>query len=442
MNRFDFLALGNAAIALIALYQLRPCTLLLAGNNALVSLGLGKIQQYGPPASSAYLPIYVFSDENLGTAFAIMAISLASLVGFTIIAARQHARIGPEAPVVPRPVLIVIAIYLVLLAGSTATVVSGPYVRGQEIRYDMNFGGLNALICSLVVYELVRRRLLFLISPRKAFGIIFVIFAATGYAKGGTGFPTGYLVASAVLMLPHSGVARRLGDTARIALVLGGLVFFALMVRTVRSTLHEVGTGAIAAFGQGLTGSDGEQGTSGGDPLATTNATQSADHILECVTLYDGGVSREWRSIYDVIEYTFKPSFLQDTFGWQRSQEAAWELADHFVHGGGLNILGEFYWNGGFLCVFIMATALSFFCFILDKNWRSSPFCLLMLTQFAPPFLMGYGYGFAQASRGAINGLLVAAVYKGLSIISAGKFARARQPDAVANLAASPSPGL
>ena len=128
----------------------------------------------------------------------------------------------------------------------------------------------------------------------------------------------------------------------------------------------------------------------------------SADHILECVTLYDGGVSREWRSIYNVIEYTFKPSFLQDTSGGSVPKKPRGTLADHFVHGGGLNILGEFYWNGGFLCVFIMATALSFFCFILDKNWRSSPFCLLMLTQFGPPFLMGYGYGFAQASRGAI----------------------------------------
>lgn len=442
MNRFDFLVLGNAAIALIALYQLRPCTLLLAGNNALVSLSLGKIQQYGPPASSAYLPIYVFSDENLGTAFAIMAISLASLLGFTIIAARRHARIGPEAPAVPKAVLIAIAVYLVMLTVSTGTVFTGAYVVGQSSRFDMNLGGANALICSLVVYELVRRRLLFLISARKAFGIIFVIFAVTGYAKGGTGFPTGYLVVSAVLMLAHSGVARRLGSMARIAVAMGIVVFVALMVRTIRTTLHEEGTGAIMAFVQNLTASDHDQEAGGKTPLETTNASQGADHMLECITLYDGGVSREWRSIYDVFEYTFKPSFLTQTFEWERSIEPAWELREHFVHGGGINILGEFYWNGGFLCVLIMATALSFFCFILDKNRRSSPFCLLMLTQFGPPFLMGYGYGFAQTARGAINGLLVAAVYKVLSIISAGKFARARQPDAVANLAASPSAGL
>lgn len=440
MNRFDLLVLGNAAIALIALYQLRLCTLILATNNTLISMALGKVQRYGP--SVTYLPVYVFSDENLTTAYFVMGISLASLVGFTIIAARRHVRIGPEAPAVPRAVLIAIAVYLVLLTVSTGTVFTGAYVVGQETRFDMNLGGANALLCSLVVYELVRRRLLFAISARKAFGIIFVIFAATGYAKGGTGFPTGYLVASAVLMLPRTGDAKRLASMARIAAAVGIVVFLAFLVRTVRVTLYEEGGRAIAAFAQNVTAPGSEEETGGKGLLGTTNASQGADHLLECITLYDGGVSREWRSIYDVVEYTFKPSFLQDTFGWQRSQEAAWELADHFVHGGGLNILGEFYWNGGFLCVLIMATALSFFCFILDKNWRSSPFCLLMLTQFGPPFLMGYGYGFAQASRGAINGLLVAAVYKGLSIISAGKFARARQPDAVANLAASPSAGL
>ena len=441
MNRFDLLLIGNAAIALVALYQLRVCTLLLAGNNALVSLSLGSIQRYGPPASEAFLPVYVFSDENLSTAFVVMAISLASLVVFTIVSARRRVRIGPDAPAVPRPVLIAIAVYLVLFAASTSTVLTGTYVAGQETRYDMNVGGLHALICSLVVYELVRRRLLFLISARKAFFVIFVVFAAIGYAKGGTGFPTGYLVVSAVLMLPHSGAARRLRNMARIAGALGIVLFLSLMVRTVRASLHEEGLGAVRAFVEGATKSEAGRETRSEGLEGTANATQSATHILECATLYDGGVSREWRSIYDVVEYTFKPSFLMRTFGWKRSIEGAWELRDHFYHGGGLNVLGEFYWNGGFLCVAIMATALSFFCFVIDRKWRASPFWLLMLTQFAPPFLMGYGYGVAHASRGAINGLLVAVVYKGLSAISIGKFAGASKPDSVANPAASPAVG-
>lgn len=81
-------------------------------------------------------------------------------------------------------------------------------------------------------------------------------------------------------------------------------------------------------------------------------------------------------------------------------------------------MLGEFYWNGGFLCVVIMATALSFFCYVADRKYRASPFWLMMVSQFAPSFLMGYGYGFAQVARGAINGLLVAAAYKSYVVLS------------------------
>jgi len=432
---------GNAVIALIALYQLRVCTLLLAGNNMLVSLSLGTIQRYGPPSSQTYLPVYVFSDENLAKASFIMAISLASLVVFTVVSARRHVRIGPDAPGVPKPVLIALATYLVLLAASTGTVFTGEYVVGQEARFDMNAGGLHALAYSLVVYELVRRRLLFAISAWKAFFMIFVVFVVTGYAKGGTGFATGYLVVSAVLLLPHSGASRQLRNMARIAVVIGGLLFLAMMVRSVRATLHEEGTEAIKSFVEGTAKSEAEREERGAGLESTANAPQSATHILECITVYDSGVSREWRSIYDVVEYTFKPSFLLRTFGWKRSVEAAWELRDHFIHGGGINVLGEFYWNGGFLCVLIMATALSFFCFVLDDRWRASPFWLLMLTQFAPSFLMGYGYGFTQVSRGAINGLLVAVVYAAFSRVFIGKSAGAPKSDSVASLAVSPSAG-
>ena len=83
--------------------------------------------------------------------------------------------------------------------------------------------------------------------------------------------------------------------------------------------------------------------------------------MLLCTTLYDSGSSRNWRSIYNVLEYTLMPSFLVRWLGWNRSIEPAWELASHFVHGGGINVLGELYWNGGLLCVAVVATAIAFF---------------------------------------------------------------------------------
>jgi hypothetical protein len=411
VNNFDILTLGNAVIVVVALYQLRICTLILAGNNMLVTMALGTIARYGPPASQSFVPVYVFSDENLATAFGIMAISLASLVGFTIVSARQHVRIGPDAPSVPRALLVAIAGYLVLYSGSMTTVLTDSY-GGRVERYDLNLGGAHALICSLVVYELARRRLLFLITARKAFLIMIVIFTATGYARGGTGLTTGYLLTSACLMLPHAGASRRLRNLARVTVALLAVVTLSLMVRSVRATLHEEGTEAIRSFVDTAAGAEEARETQGEGLEAGANASQYAAHILECITMYDSGFSREWRSIYNVVEYTFKPSFLIGRLGGKRSIEAAWELADHFIQGGGIDVIGEFYWNGGFLCVVIMATALSFFCFIVDRKYRASPFWLMMLSQFAPSFLMGYGYGFAQVARGAINGLVVAGAYK------------------------------
>ena len=203
----------------------------------------------------------------------------------------------------------------------------------------------------------------------------------------------------------------------------------------VRTTLHDQGTKSVSLVIDSIIESEADRERTSEGPETTANAGQTAAHILECVTLWDAGISREWRSIYDVIEYTFKPSFLLRALGWKRSIEAPWELREHFVHGGGINILGEFYWNGGFLCVVVMATALAFFCYTIDKKWRASPFWLLMLTQFAPTFLMAYGYGFAQTSRGAINGLLVFGAYRGLSSLGLVDSVDAAKPDATASLA-------
>jgi hypothetical protein len=137
--------------------------------------------------------------------------------------------------------------------------------------------------------------------------------------------------------------------------------------------------------------------------------------MLMCEALYDNGISRQWRSIYDVIEYTFKPSFLERWLGWERSIDSRWELGHYYTHLGGIFVLGEFYWNGGWLCVMVMVTLLSFFASIVDMRYRASPFWLMMLVQFAPSLLMGCGYGFAQISRGAINGLLATGTYWALS---------------------------
>jgi hypothetical protein len=233
------------------------------------------------------------------------------------------------------------------------------------------------------------------------------------YLRGATGITTGYLITAAVLLLPRTGAAKRIGNVVRITAVLLGILACSSIVRGVRTTIQSQGSEAVSAFIDGALAIEQSRDERAEGLESIANASQSATLMLVCITLYETGVSREWRSIYNVVEYTFVPSFFMSWFGWTRSIDAPWEIREYgFEHGGGMNVLGEFYWNGGWPCVLVMATALSLFAFIVDKKYRESPFWLMMAVQFAPSFLMGYGYGLAQVSRGAINGLLVTGVYK------------------------------
>jgi hypothetical protein len=410
----------SAIAALVALYQLRLCTLILAANNLLLSRSLASIERWGPPASQRFLPVYLFSDENLTTAAVILSFSLVTMVIFMILFQRKRVRIGPTAPAIPKPLLVAIGLYLVAYTGSAQSIFSSAYATDQQFRYDMELAGGHALICSLLLYEIVRQRLLGLTTARRAFLVMFVAIGIPHYMRGGTGLTTGYLTAAAILLLPRTGAARRLTNMVRIGAIISAVLAISFVVRTTRAVLYLEGASAISTSIKNAFEMENSREESSEGVESVANASQQAAHILMCITLYDGGNSRNWRSIYNVVEYTFIPSFFVRWFGWKRSIEAAWELAANFIHGGGINVLGEFYWNGGYLCVVIMATALSFFCALVDWRYRSSPFWLMMLCQFAPTFLGGYGYGFAQVSRGAINGLVVASIYWILSRLRLG----------------------
>ena len=142
----------------------------------------------------------------------------------------------------------------------------------------------------------------------------------------------------------------------------------------------------------------------------TGNGVQYAAHVLACISLYEAGISREWRSIYESLANTFRPSFLQEPLGLWRPKEAAWELGEYYVHGGGIFVLGELYWNGGYPCAIIVLTALLWFCWRCDSGPRTGFTWLLILCNFAPSLLQGTGYGFSQITRGAVNGGIALAI--------------------------------
>ena len=136
------------------------------------------------------------------------------------------------------------------------------------------------------------------------------------------------------------------------------------------------------------------------------NGSQYAAHVLECIQLYQGGVSREWKSIYLPLEYTFKPAAVINALGLTRSEEAAWELARYFIHGGGIYLLGELYWNGGYLCVVLVFLGIAWWSYLCDTRSADSFFWCVCACFFYVGLLQGMGYGFAQVSRGMINGLI------------------------------------
>ena len=135
------------------------------------------------------------------------------------------------------------------------------------------------------------------------------------------------------------------------------------------------------------------------------NGDQGAAHVLMCTALQEHGFDREWRSITGALEYTYKPSILVRYLGLQRSPEAAWELMGHFPHGGGVNIFGELYWNGGWLCMIVMGLAVVGAILYIDRGAHYSVWLLALSFAITPNLVQGYGYGYAQTFRGLANGL-------------------------------------
>jgi hypothetical protein len=207
------------------------------------------------------------------------------------------------------------------------------------------------------------------------------------------------------------GEPRPLRRWATLGGSMAALVLFSLTVRSVRATFWQDGAESLSSLQQTLSDDDERIARTGEGVETMGNGVQYAAHVLECVELYESGLSREWRSVYLPVVYTFQPKFIMLMLDLERPKEAAWELADYFIHGGGIFTLGELYWNGGYVCVLLVFAGLLWFCWLCDTRWRTSFVWLLLLCEFAPNTLQGMGYGFAQVSRGIFNGLIALGCY-------------------------------
>lgn len=412
MNDFDVLLVVNVLLLLVALVRLRPATLILLGDQAIALRALATIRHYGRPSSQDYLPLSLFSDDRLDAAWWVFAIATVIVACSLAVGSSRTPENSAKLPAVPRWVLAVIAAYVLAYTFRSNTILSGSYVDVlSHPNYTFEFGGVTVLLYSVVLYELVRRVRERSLSPLRALVVLALMFLFTEFLKGHAGVAVGYLVCAPVLLFGANASTGELRRRAALwafgAVVLAVVVAFA--VRFTRPILAAEGAGAIQSTIAFVTESESAENRrrTGEGAEMVGNGAQSACHVLECTQLYDTGHSREWRSLYLTIVYTFQPTFIIEPLGIARQKEAAWELADYFTHGGGINVLGELYWNGGYLCLVLGYGLIVVLAWLCDtRAARSFPW-LILATQFTPTLLEGGHYGFVMVMRGFFNGLLV-----------------------------------
>ncbi|MBN8610220.1 MAG: hypothetical protein J0L92_06535 [Deltaproteobacteria bacterium] len=412
--------------AAFAFVRMRPAILVFSANHAAVVLGLMHIDEGGRPLRYAYNPQFLFETDTVARALEICLVPTILLACAALVPGPTNPPPRRSLPRIPTPLLVIIGGYLLLIAASSRTIFEASYTSVDQGSSGGLTGGIYPLAWAFVLLAMRERIDAGAIRPSRAFAGVVALLVVLDFSKGSTGLAAGVFVA-ALLLVYVPGMLRDAAatqprtsadtsaasepratprQTARVlgiaAVIVVALVTLVVLIRGSRAEMSRVGVvDALAAATETLAADDDVVGIE-----SRANGDQGAVHVLMCAALYDGGISREWRSVWGPFEYTFKPSLLMRWLNLTRSPEAAWELMDYFIHLGGINTFGEFYWNGGFLCLFVMSFLLIGALFWLDVASRWSTVALAMSCAVIPNLVQGYGYGFAQIFRGFSNGAL------------------------------------
>jgi hypothetical protein len=409
MLTFEVLFALNLALGAVALVRHRAGTFVIIANVCNILRTFSTIAEFGQPRSQRFLPASVFDPSRLTTAANIFAVVTFVAMIAVALPSPKHQERAPLPPL-PHWLMGLLASYFIILTLSTKTVFSAAYGDAARGNFDVPQGGLVTLLQGLVLYELYRRVRTNGLTALQAFGLFFMFLVVTDYSKGATGIATGFIFAASFLFFGHTG--RSWLRPIKVGAVLATVTILTLFVRGVRSSLYTEGTSAVTAVSQQLVSAEDTRAETGQGIDSNTNGVQYASHVLECVTLYDSGYSREWRSLYDPIVYTFQPSFLMEMLGKERAIEPAWELASYFIHGGGIAIFGEMYWNGGFPCVFLVTSLAFLMAYIADTRTNGGFGWVILYCMYASGLFMGVGYGLTYLFRATSNTLLVVGLYK------------------------------
>lgn len=406
----DPLLYAAILVAVWSLLKMRIGLFFIAINQAIVLRAFSGIVLYGQPKTQAFLPGALFAPSAVETAIGIFAISVPLTALFAVLPYRGAQASEPAVlPAIPRWVLAVMGLYFVVYAVSLRTIFTTQYAGQGQIIFDAPSGGLQGFATGAFIYELYRRVRVGSLTPLRASGYLFGLLFITDYSKGGTGLATSYLLAGVALFFStRTGLRHRL---LPVGAVLIAVTLTAMFIRTARTTLHQGGTSTLVEAAESIQTAESRRAETGEGLEDRMNGPQLAAHTLECVWLYDTGRSREWRSYYLPFIYTFQPSFLLKPLGITRPKEAAWELGDYFIHGGGIFCWGEMYWNGGYFCVFVVTLAMVALAWLVDTRRDRSLWLVLFACMFTPTLLQGTQYGITYPMRGLANSILAAILF-------------------------------
>jgi oligosaccharide repeat unit polymerase len=184
------------------------------------------------------------------------------------------------------------------------------------------------------------------------------------------------------------------------------LLFFFNMLADVRATAHRIG------FEQAIDSSMSSSGSLINHPMKVNLLPQMYWHLLHCVDLYQMNVRLDGRTFFDLIPEAI-PQDISDFFHIQRPLSAAWRLAGYRIHGGGMFVIAEGYWNFGMPGALCVAVILAIIAAKLEHWFRAQePILSCSYFGFLGTFGFGIYYGLQSFMRAFESSLVLALALK------------------------------
>jgi|GEM_PF-6709631 len=360
----DF-SLGNYRVfnfSASCLFALSLCYLLFNQQYLIAAFGLGMylVQITGillniyfdQIRASGWLVMDIFKPDYLNIANLTLVVSIACFLYVGMLFGKNNSkslRRNDQNDRYQFKSLVEISL-LIFLTGSTLTILSAPsslvesgYGGGQaEFAEPSSFGyiiGLS-LLCSSIFMFLYKRKktdwlsMFFLLS-----GVLIVInFNLLRGDRDGTLTFFVTLFAAYFIYSKKSG----LGKVLRLSIGGVGLYLVLIFMGEIRTQVKNLGFSGAISQSTLLAGSRGD-----------SNIFEKLDllpmmywHLLDAIDLCANGIDYDYRSFKNLPVQAL-PGGVSNTLGIDRPRNAAWDLEEYKLHGGGFFIVGEAYWNKG-----------------------------------------------------------------------------------------------